>query len=198
MNLKLRLKIVVAVLSLAVVASSQSVGKGPVFNPDGSLALPRGYRTWVFVGGPITPNGLNNGTAAFPEFHSVYVEMENYRAFQKNGSFPEGTVMVKELSLVQAGKVQLAKYPDGSIDSASGRGYFPGPLNGLDVMVKDSKRFSKTNNWGFFNFGHHAEPYEVTSKEASARECASCHIAFVSKTDMVWIQYYPLLSAKLD
>ena len=66
----------------------------------------------------------------------------------------------------------------------------------LDVMVKDSKRYSKTNDWGFFTFGHHAEPYESAAKESS--QCAYCHIADVAKTDMVWVQYYPLLKSKID
>jgi len=121
----------------------------------------------------------------------VYIERENLRYYQKNGKFPEGTVLVKELSLAQVGK-----HPDGSLDSASGRGYFPSTLNGLDVMVKDSKRYSKTNDWGFFTFGHHAEPYESAAKESS--QCAYCHIANVAKTDMVWVQYYPLLKSKVD
>jgi hypothetical protein len=155
--------------------------------------LPKGYRKWMFIGSPVTPNGLNNGNAPFPEFHSVYIELENFRYYQQNGRFPEGTVIVKELSHVQAGK-----HSNESLDSAPGRGYFPGALNGLDVMVKDSTRFSKTNNWGFFSFGHHAEPYNATAKEDSAAECASCHVAHVAKTDMVWIQYYPLLTAKID
>src|ERR1700751_6238317 len=127
--------------------SPQSGGKGPVFAKDGSLVLPAGFRSWVFIGGPITPNGLNDGGAPFPEFHSVYIERENLRYYQKNGKFPEGTVLVKELALAQVGK-----HPDGSLDSASGRGYFPSTLNGLDVMVKDSKRFAETNDWGFFTF----------------------------------------------
>jgi hypothetical protein len=185
---------VIAVLGLAIVASPQSTaGHGPAFTEDGSLTLPKGYRQWVFVGGPITPNGLNKGKADFPEFHSVYIEIENLLAYQKNGSFPEGTVLVKELALTQAGT-----YPDGSVNSTSGRGYFPGALNGLDVMVKDSKRFQKTNNWGFFTFGHRAPPYDAFARERSIAECAGCHIAGVSKTDMVWVQYYPLLATRIE
>ena len=59
--------------------------------------------------------------------------------------------------------------------------------------MKDSKRFAKTNGWGFFNFGHHPWPYEESAAEASVAECAGCHIANVAKTDMTWIQFYPLL-----
>jgi hypothetical protein len=177
----------------ATAGSPQSGGKGPVFTKDGSLVLPAGFRSWVFIGGPITPNKLNNGAAQFPEFHNVYIERENLRYYQKNGKFPEGTVMVKELVLTQVGE-----HPDGSLDSASGRGYFPSTLNGLDVMVKDSKRFAETNNWAFFTFGHHAEPYETVAKDSSISQCAYCHIANVAKTDMVWVQYYPLLKSKID
>ena len=184
---------IVMLLMAATAAGPQPGEKGPVFAKDGSLVLPAGFRSWVFIGGPITPNGLNEGSAPFPEFHSVYIERENLRYYQKNGKFPEGTVLVKELALAQVGK-----HPDGSLDSASGRGYFPSTLNGLDVMVKDSKRFAETNNWGFFTFGHHAEPYEAAAKESSISQCAYCHIAHVASTDMVWVQYYPLLKTKID
>jgi hypothetical protein len=144
-------------------------------------------------GGPITPNSLNGGEAPFPEFHDVYIKRENLLYYQHHGTFPDGTVLVKELVLAQKGK-----YPDGSLDSASGRGYFPSELHGIDVMVKDSKRFANTNKWGFFTFGHQAPPYSPIAKAMSAAQCASCHIAGVAKTDMVWVQYYPLLRAKLQ
>jgi hypothetical protein len=126
--------------------------------------------------GPITPNALNNGKAPFPEFHDVYIEQENLRYYQEHGNFPEGTVLVKELVLVQPGK-----YPDGSMDTASGRGHFPSALHGIDVMVKDSKRFGNTNSWGFFTFGHHAQPYSSTAKVMPTEQCASCHIAGVGR-----------------
>ena len=162
-----------------------------VFTADGKLQLPTGYRRWVFVGDPLTPNGLNNGKAGFPEYHHVYIEAQNVDAYLKTGTFPEGTVIVKELT-----RVLDPTFPDGSRSEPSGRGYFNGVFNGMDVTVKDSKRFAKTNGWGFFNFGHHPEPYEQTSTEASVSECAGCHQAYVSKTDMTWVQFYPLLHAK--
>jgi len=192
MNLRFILLIGAVLTALAVGFSRPEARRGPVFTNDGKLVLPTGFREWVFIGGPITPNGLNGGSAQFPEFHSVYVEPENLRYYQKNGNFPEGTVLVKELALTQAGK-----YPDGSLDSASGRGYFPSVLHGLDVMVKDSKRFGDTNNWGFFTFGHQTPPYDPTAKLMPAGQCAYCHIAGVAKTDMVWVQFYPLLNAKV-
>jgi hypothetical protein len=162
-----------------------------VFDSDGKLKLPTGYRRWVFLGAPLTPNGLNNGKAGFPEYHHVYVEEQNLDVYLKTGSFPEGTVIVKELT-----RVLNPTFPDGSRTEPSGRGYFNGEFNGMDVTVKDSKRFANTNGWGFFNFGHHPLPYTESAKEASAAECASCHASFVAKTDMTWVQFYPMLRGR--
>lgn len=171
-----------------VVAAPQSTA---VFDADGKLKQPEGYRHWVFIGAPLTPNGLNNGKAGFPEYHHVYVEEKNLDVYLKTGSFPEGTVIVKELT-----RVLNPTFPDGSRTEPSGRGYFNGEYNGMDVTVKDRKRFATTNGWGFFNFGHHPLPYSAWAKEASAAECASCHASFVAKTDMTWVQFYPLLRDK--
>jgi len=168
-----------------VAAAPQSMA---VFDADGNLKLPVGYRHWAFLGAPLTPNGLNNGKAGFPEYHHVYVEEKNLQAYLKTGAFPEGTVIVKELT-----RVLNPTFPDGSRTEPSGRGYFNGEFNGMDVTVKDSKRFAATNGWGFFNFGHHPLPYSSSAKEASAAECAGCHQSFVAKTDMTWVQFYPIL-----
>jgi hypothetical protein len=155
------------------------------------LKLPTDYRKWVFVGAPLTPNGLNGGDAGFPEYHHVYIQEKNVDAFLKTGSFPEGTVIIKELT-----RVLKPTFPDGSRTEPSGRGFFNGEFNGIDATVKDSKRFAGTNNWGFFTFGHHPEPYAAYASEAPATQCAGCHIANVAKTDMTWIQFYPMLLNK--
>jgi Cytochrome P460 len=174
-------------------ANAQMQHSSAIFTSDGALKLPLGYRKWVFVGAPLTPNGLNDGKAGFPEFHHVYVEASNLDAYKKTGTFPEGTVIVKELTLVLQ-----PTFPDGSRTEPSGRGFFNGEFNGIDVTVKDSKRFRNTNGWGFFTFGHHALPYAATAVGSSISECAGCHMANVAKTDMTWVQFYPLLRGKYD
>lgn len=168
--------------------AAQTQRSSAVFDSKGSLKLPTGYRKWVFVGAPLTPNGLNNGHAGFPEYHNVYVEARNVDAYEKTGSFPEGTVIVKELTLVLD-----PTFPDGSRTEPSGRGFFNGAFNGIDESVKDSKRFTKSNGWGYFTFGHHALPYDKQAAEAPVKECAGCHLANVAKTDMTWVQFYPIL-----
>jgi Cytochrome P460 len=173
--------------------AAQTQQAAAVFDSEGRLQLPDPtvFRKWVFVGAPLTPNGLNNGKAGFPEYHHVYVEEKNLDAYLKTGSFPEGTMFVKELT-----RVLNPTFPDGSRAEPSGRGYFNGEYNGIDVTVKDSRRFAKTNGWGFFTFGHHPLPYAKTAAESPATECAFCHQTYVSKTDMTWIQFYPILRDK--
>src|ERR1700730_9349888 len=51
------------------------------------------------------------------------------------------------------------------------RGYFPGPFNGADVTVKDTKRYAATGGWGFYNFNHH-EPKAPTATLKPREECA--------------------------
>ena len=115
---------------------------GPTFNDKGQLEQPKNFRQWVFLGAPLTPQGLNDGKAGFPEFHNVYVEPAAFEHYRKTGTWPEGTMMVKELHLTQQGQ-----FPDGSSVEPSGRGYFAGGgPSGLDISVKDSKRFAKTKN----------------------------------------------------
>src|SRR5690242_2621049 len=167
---------------------AQAQGSAAVFTSDGKLQIPKGFRRWIFVGAPLTPNALNGGQANFPEFHNVYIQAQNVEAYMKTGEFPEGTVIVKELT-----RLLNPTFPDGSRTEPSGRGFFNGAFNGIDLTVKDSKRFAKTNGWGFFTFGHHPLPYDKTAAEAPATVCADCHKAFVAKTDMTWIQFYPLL-----
>src|SRR5262245_60531371 len=77
--------------------AAQTRGSSAIFLPDGKVKLPTGFRKWVFVGSPLTPNGLNNGAAGFPEFHNVYVEQKNVDEYLKTRVFPAGTCTVKEL-----------------------------------------------------------------------------------------------------
>ena len=181
----------VYLLAAKPVVAAQTEQSSAVFDPDGKVELPTGFRAWVFVGAPLTPNGLNNGKANFPEYHHVYIEKKNVDAYLKTGEFPEGTVIIKELT-----RVLDPTFPDDSTKEPSGRGYFNGAYNGIDMTVKDSKRFARTNNWGFFTFGHHSMPYDKTAAEKPVSECAGCHIANVAATDMTWIQFYPLLRDK--
>ena len=159
------------------------------FTEEGELRRPKDYRTWVYVGSPLTPNDMNNGAAAFPEFHNVYLDPESYEHYKTTGEFRDGSIIMKELVSV------------GTKSSFSGKGYFQGEFLGVEAMVKSEDRFpDMPGNWGFFRF---------TDEEAAAKgqlgtlkslasvnavnSCTSCHTA--GDQDYVFTQHYPVLRA---
>lgn len=58
------------------------------------------------------------------------------------------------------------------------------------------QRFKNSNGWGYFTYGHHPEPYAESAAASPVTECAECHLANVAKTDMTYVQFYPLLRDK--
>ncbi len=155
---------------------------GVEFTPDGKLKKPDGYRQWVYVGTPLTPNELNGGEAPFPDFHAVYIDPESYAHYEKTGEFRDGTVMIKELVGI------------GAKEAASGKGYFMGDFIGLEASIKDSKRFKdEPGNWAFFSFGHNY-PLKAEATKNAAASCNSCHQANAAN-DYVFSQFYPVLRA---
>ena len=153
------------------------------FNDIGELIQPTGYREWIYVGTPVTPNELNNGKAAFPEFHNVYIHPDHYKKWIKTGAFPDGTILMKELVSV------------GSKQAVSGNGYFMGEFIGLEATIKDSKRFkSEPGYWAYFSFTQEGKKPRKTAKAMPADKCNFCHQGF-AKDDWVFTQYYPVLRA---
>ena len=176
----------IAGLSYVLAASAAPPGGTTAaveFTPDGKLKRPVGYRKWVYVGEVITPNDMNDGEAAFPEYHSVYMDPESFAEYEKTGKYRDGTVLVKELSSV------------GSKKAPSGNGYFQGEFTGLEAAIKDSKRFKdEPGNWAYFSFGHKYPLKAEVSKNAAAA-CNQCHQDNAQKDDWVFSQYYPVLRA---
>ena len=152
------------------------------WNDQNQLLQPINYREWIFVGTPVTPSDMNDGSAAFPEFHNVYIDPVSWAEYKKTGNFPEGTVMVKELVSV------------GSKQAASGAGYFQGEFLGLEAAVKSAAKHPKEpGNWGYYSF---TQPGKVPSKSASIKPTQSCNACHVNaKEDYVFTQYYPVLRA---
>lgn len=168
-----------------VVTSSVDAGNGYAsYDAKGQLIRPTGYREWVYIGAPLTPNDMNNGKAAFPEFHNVYIDPVSWRHWKKTGKFKDGTMIVKELVSV------------GTKSSSSGKGYFMGEFIGLEAVVKDQRRFPAADNyWGFFRFttdDHHTLLHK--SGVMKSESCAACHGANAGQ-DMIFIQHYPVLRA---
>ncbi len=178
---KRSIALLAAVIAIAF-SSPAAAASGAKFSSTGELKIPKDYRQWVFVGAPVTPNELNNGKAAFPEFHHVYIDPASYDAYRKSGKFPDGTVLVKELVSV------------GAKSSSSGNGYFPGEFSGIAAAVKDAKRFVKEpGSWAYFSFvGADGKPLASAKAQATA-DCNVCHQQ--NTEDWVFTSHYPVLRA---
>ncbi len=153
----------------------------PTFNDEGQLIRPDvSYREWVYIGTPLTPNELNPPEAPFPEFHNVYIHPSDFDHWKRTGTFPDGTVIIKELVLV------------GTTQAVSGKGYFMGEYTGLEATIKDSKRFkNEPGNWAYFSFGH-SYPLADSAQAFPAVACNACHEASAAD-DFVFTQFYPVL-----
>ena len=154
------------------------------FTADGKAKQPVGYRKWVFIGSPLTPNDMNDGEASFPEFHNTYMDPDSFAHVEKTGKYRDGTVLVKELLSV------------GSKEQPSGKGYFQGDFIGLEVSVKDSKRFpNEPGNWAYFSYGH-KYPLKAEASISAAASCNSCHEK--NATNFVFSDVFPVLRNVLE
>ena len=151
---------------------------------NGELDRPVGYREWIYVGTPLTPNDLNDGKAAFPEFHNVYIDPKSWAHWKDHGEFRDGTILIKELVAV------------GSKAAVSGNGYFQGDFIGLEATIKSKKHFpGEPGNWAYFSFSTpDHKTLTKTAKAFPAESCNACHQA-AAADDWVFTQYYPVLRA---
>jgi mono/diheme cytochrome c family protein len=181
--------IVLAMMVALITTSCKDESKGYedisyfAMNSNGDLERPQDYRTWVYVGTPVTPNDMNNGKAAFPELHNVYIDPMSYEHWKKSGTFRDGTILIKELVSV------------GTKAAVSGNGYFMGEFIGLEATIKSTKYFpEEPGNWAYFSFTNPEGDLKDTGKAFNTNQCNSCHNASAAD-DFVFTQYYPVLSA---
>ena len=171
------------VFAMALAGPVEAAQGAAKYTDKGELMMLKNYRQWVFVGAPVTPNDMNNGKAAFPEFHHVYIDPASFAAYKKTGKFPNGTVIVKELAGV------------GAKSSASGSGYFAGDFIGVAASVKDAKRFAKEpGNWAYFSFMGDDGKALASAKAQATAACNACHQQNAAE-DLVFTQHYPVLRA---
>lgn len=176
-------KVFVAFAAVTAIAAIPTIAQADAYEiKDGKLERPTGYREWVYVGTPVTPNDMNNGKAAFPEHHNVYIDPKSWAHWKKTGEFREGTILIKELVSV------------GAKAAVSGNGYFQGEFIGLEATIKSKKHFpGEPGNWAYFSFSTpDHKTLTATAAPFPAASCNACHAASAAD-DFVFTQYYPVL-----
>lgn len=161
----------------------------PEYDKDGSLLRPAGYEKWVVVGTSIglgysdgdKTDANNPGT-----FHNVYLQPEAFDHYVETGAFPEQTVFIVTNNSSQPAKTK---------GPVSRTGFVAAPTAGLEIAVKDSKRYPE--GWGYFMF--HDKPGQPAHNKRTAepafkqQDCFDCH-AEHGAVDNVFTQFYSVLT----
>jgi hypothetical protein len=151
-------------------AARDATGEGvPIF----VTKIPNGYRDWRLISVAREEGTLNDIRAVLGNDKAI----KAYRAGK--ASFPDGTIIAR-----------LAWSHDASEENnkvfARAQSFIAGlPKNGVQFMVKDSKKYASTGGWGYahFNDGKPAE-------DAVLKTCFPCHEA-VKTRDFVFTRYAP-------
>ena len=151
-------------------ASGQADGEAaPIFG----VTIPPGYRDWRLISVAHEAGNLNDLRAILGND----VAIQAYRDGQL--PFPDGTIIAR-----------LAWSYDASEENNNVFGrpqsFVAGPpKNGVQFMVKDSKKYASTGGWGFAQF-HDGTPAD----EAVHHTCFSCHEPAKAR-DFVFTRYAP-------
>lgn len=181
----------------ATITEKSSVAADPIYQAqyteDGQLIRPDDWREWVFVGMPVTPNGLNGGKAILPEAQAVYIDPASWRHWKESGTFRDGTMFAVELTLL----AHEGALEDGSTTQVIGRGFFQDDFSGLMFSTKDAQRFpDEPGHWAYFStkIGATEGEYPDTLVALPTEACNSCHQSN-GEQDWVFSQFYPVLRA---
>lgn len=168
--------VLVAVGALAGVVASVAPAPGradaeadPVFG----IKLPPGYRNWRLIAVAHEEGKLNDLRAILG--NDVAIEASR----QGKLPYPEGTIIAR-----------LAWSYDTLAESSEAFGHPQSfvagpPKNGVQFMVKDSKKYASTGGWGFAQFDG-GKP----AGEAVHKTCFPCH-GIVEARDFVFNRYAP-------
>ena len=146
----------------------QAVGEAA---PISGITIPPGYRDWRLISVAREEGTLDDVRAILGNDVAIKAYRDGTRPF------PDGTIIAR---------LAWSYVPSAENNKAFGRAqsFVAGsPKNGVQFMVKDSKKFAATGGWGYahFNDGQPAD-------EAVHKACAPCHEA-ASARDFVFTQY---------
>jgi CheY-like chemotaxis protein len=136
-----------------------------VVDDKGNLRVPSDYRTTYQMLGSWAV-AADDGPGS-KEMHMVYASPGTIAAYRKDGHFPDGTVLVKEVF-----KTTTKDMTTGTVSSAD-------TLAGWFVMVKDNVgRFAGNKLWGDgwgWSWFEATDPQKTTSTDYRT-DCQSCHV----------------------
>jgi hypothetical protein len=166
---------------LHLLAGAGSNGFSPYVTKDGGISLPTDYRDkFIHLGTWAVASKANQPVR---EMHNVYARAEDVRAYRRDGKFPDGAVLIKEIADV------------GSAKLTTGQPTWSTGVKSWFVMVKDTKgRFPKNDLWGDGWGWALFEAKDPTRNVATdfKTDCLPCHIP-AKKHDWLYVRGYSIL-----
>jgi mono/diheme cytochrome c family protein len=147
----------------------------------GNITLPEDFETtFVHLGTIAVAPKMGTDVS---ELHGTYTRPEDVKAFQKDGRFPDGAILVKE--------VRSAK----GEELTTGHTRFASDVKVWFVMVKDGTSRFKDNDlwgdgWGWALFKGGDRTKQVATDYRT--DCRTCHVP-AKGNDWIYTQCYPLL-----
>jgi len=176
--------VVGAVTALAQVSTRSQYGgrASMIVDSKGNLRVPADYRTtYEALGTWAVAKAEGQGSK---QLHVVYASPGTVAAYRKDGRFPDGTVLVKEVF-----NANTKPMTTGTVSSA-------GTLAGWFVMVKDKVgRFQGNKLWGDgwgWSWFDAKDPQKTTSTDYKT-DCQTCHEP-ARQSDWIYTSGYPVLS----
>ena len=170
-TLSLGASVTLAVVAAFVAFASGHNGEnsGPVFVKE----IPAGYRDWKLISVAHEEGTLNDIRAILGNDVAV-------RAYREGKlPFPDGAIIAR-LAWEYLPSEENNKVFGRSQSFVAGN-----PTNGVQFMVKDSKKYAATGGWGFAHFDD-GKP----ATDAFMQSCFPCHDALRSR-DLVFTRYSP-------
>jgi len=173
---------------LSVIAAASAFGQAgfgkttaAVVDDKGNMRVPADYRTRYQMLGTWAV-AASDGPGS-KEMHVVYASPGTIIAYRKDGRFPDGAVLVKEVF-----KTTTNPMTTGTVSSA-------GTLAGWFVMVKDdASRFPGSklwgDGWGWAWFD--AADAQKTASTDYKTDCQACHLP-AKASDWIYTHGYPPL-----
>jgi hypothetical protein len=159
----------VAVTFVAFASGPTGEDSAPVFLKE----IPPGYRDWKLISVAHEEGNLNDIRAILGNDIAVKAYREGKLPF------PEGAIIAR---------LAWEYLPSEENNKAFGRpqSFVAGhPTNGVQFMVKDSKKYATTGGWGYAHFDD-GKP----AKEAFMQSCFPCHQEIKSR-DFIFTRYAP-------
>jgi hypothetical protein len=173
--MKLSTSLLIAVAAVACVAaftaplSRHADEKASMF----VTRIPSGYRDWRLISVAREEGTLDDIRAILGNDKAI----KSYRGGRL--PFPDGTIIAR---------LAWSYDPSDENNKAFGRpqSFVAGhPKNGVQFMVKDSRKYSSTGGWGFAQFDD-----GKSAEEGVLKTCFPCHQA-VAGRDLVFTRYAP-------